>query len=67
VHVAAGSHDIEHGASVHVTAQSEPGPHETLPLLPTDSVQVASWQSTLPLSPVTSSQVEPPLHSALHD
>lgn len=52
---------------VQVTWQVELLPHETLPEEPTVTVHSASSHEMLPLSPVVSSQLEPPLHSALQE
>ena len=52
---------------VQVTWHVAPAEHETLPLAATLTVQAEPSQVTLPLGPVVSAQVLPPLQSALHE
>ena len=52
---------------VHVTWQVDPFVHETLPLLPTVTVQLEPSQLALPLSPAVRLHVLPPLHSVLQE
>jgi hypothetical protein len=57
----------EQGLSEQVTLQFEPLVHETLPLLPTVTVQLDLSQSMLPLTPVVRVQVLLPWQLALHE
>jgi hypothetical protein len=57
----------EHEEPVQITWQVAPLVQDALPLVPSVTVQVEPSQLTLPLAPVISVHVLPPLHSALHE